>query len=82
MLAYVVVALIAFSCGFFAAALLTLGRRSDTVRAGQVLAEAVDTFTDGHRQNRNELGEQIPVARSEIEGLRRALDLHDRLHSA
>ena len=82
MLVYFIVALIAFSCGFLAAALLTSGRRFDSARASNVLADAVDTFTAGCREHRRELGGQIAVDRSEIDGLRRALDVHDQLRSA
>jgi hypothetical protein len=82
MFVYALIVVVAFSCGFLAAALLAANRRQDTARAGDLLAEAVDTFTVGCRTSRDDADERVSVARSQVEGLRRALDVHDRLRSA
>lgn len=79
MLGYLLTAVGAFAGGFWAAALLSAGRRFDTVRAGEVLAEAVDDFAAQHHDRRYDEGDRVSVARSQIDRLQQALTLHDEL---
>jgi hypothetical protein len=81
MLTYVVLTAVAFSCGFIAAAVLASNRRQDTARAGDLLAEAVDSFTGDCSTGRDAGDDRISVPRSQLEGLRRALAVHDQLRS-
>jgi hypothetical protein len=78
----IVTAVLSFCCGFFAAALLTANRRQDAARASELLADAVDRFTGVCRATRDAPGDCVTVARSHVDGLRRALDAHDQMRSA
>ena len=80
MTAYVLTAIVAFWGGFFVAGLLAAGRRHDTARAGDTLAEAVESFTAEEEERAG--GELALASRSRLERLRRALAEHDQLRSA
>jgi hypothetical protein len=82
MLTYVVIAVIAFCCGFLTAPLFMTGRRYDALRAGDLLAEAVDGFAREHGDRRVDEGGRISVARGQIERLQQALALHDELRAS
>jgi hypothetical protein len=80
MTTFIVTAVIAFWGGFFVAGVLAAGRRYDTARAGDVLAEAVEIFT---AEEERRLADTVDIAeRRRLEPLRRALAMHDQLHSA
>lgn len=82
MLGYLLTAAGAFAAGFWAAALVSAGRRYDTARAGEVLAEAVDDFAAEHRDRRFDDADRVSVARSQIDRLQQALALHDELRTS
>lgn len=82
MLVYAAIAVVAFCCGFLTAPLFLSGRRYDALRAGDLLAEAVDGFAREHRDRRCDAGDHVSVARGQFEQLQQALALHDELRSS
>lgn len=78
---YFFIAVGAFCCGFVTASVLVAARRSDVLRADDVLAEAVDGFAREHNDRDFDEQGRVSVARGQIEQLRQALAVHDQLRS-
>lgn len=82
MLALCLTAAVAFTAGFAAAALLSVGRRQDAGRGEGLLAQTVASFSETHADRRYDVAGRVFVDRSQLDELERALEMRDELLSA